>query len=141
MKTTEYASIHRFNEQVALSIGEGKTMYLTGDMAMQLAQTLTACARDICRTKFTSSNFRTTAVHESFVKWTDCKMGNWTSEASALGLRPGEVPRSTMPLPGLKPFDVQVVWKEERNGENEIVAWHAHYSDSEVMQVYTIYND
>lgn len=53
--TTPTARIHRFNDTVALSIGDGLTQYLTPAMAQDLARTLTAYATDVEFCAFTDS--------------------------------------------------------------------------------------
>ena len=47
MENTTIASVHRFNDKVAVYVGKGETVYITGKEARKLAAALNKCARDI----------------------------------------------------------------------------------------------
>lgn len=50
------ASVHRFRNTVALSVGNGQTVYICAGLAQELAKALEAAAADIIRSAYTSSN-------------------------------------------------------------------------------------
>lgn len=55
------ANVHRFNDHVAFSIGDGATLYITPSDALKLTNALMDCAVDIeRRPKFVSSIFPST---------------------------------------------------------------------------------
>lgn len=51
------ASVHRFRNTVAIHVGSGQTVYLPAPLAKAFAQAINACAEDVARSAFTSSNF------------------------------------------------------------------------------------
>jgi hypothetical protein len=57
MKTMAY--VYRFNDRVAMYIGEGRTVYLSARDAMSIGAALRACAADIAKCDFTASQFPT----------------------------------------------------------------------------------
>ena len=60
MKTI--ASVHRFGDQVAIYVGNGRTTYLTTKQARALARALRDCARSVVNEKFFESSFGTREV-------------------------------------------------------------------------------
>lgn len=61
------ASVHRFGDQVAVSVGNGSTTYLSHRQANALAKTLKTCAQSVKTEKFVNSNFGTVDVPEERV--------------------------------------------------------------------------
>lgn len=61
MKTIDNANVHRFGDQVAVYL-QGETVYLTPKQARAIARKMTECARDIGRTGFTESSFRSWSI-------------------------------------------------------------------------------
>lgn len=60
MKMMKHAQIHRFSNRVAVAFdGEGETVYLNPDQAVNLAKALNDCAADILKNDFTNSTFST----------------------------------------------------------------------------------
>lgn len=62
--TQRAASIHRFGNKVAISFSDTGTLYLTPDMALNLAKELETFAKDCQNTKFTSSQLNTVNITE-----------------------------------------------------------------------------
>jgi len=56
------ASVHRFHDTVAVYIGMGETIYLSAKEAAALARALNACSRDIKKSSFVNSEFKTTDI-------------------------------------------------------------------------------
>lgn len=57
--------VHRFNETIALFLGNGDTVYLSPSDAMELATALNGCATDISNNKFTDSAFSTVLIERT----------------------------------------------------------------------------
>lgn len=49
------AQIHRYNEKVAICLGEGGTIYVSPEKAKRIAKHLKEYAADILKTSFTKS--------------------------------------------------------------------------------------
>jgi len=58
-QTAKRCRVYRFNELVAVSLGDGETRYIEPDLAGQLAMALRTVADDIHVCKFTDSNIGT----------------------------------------------------------------------------------
>ncbi len=58
------AQVHRFHDAVAVSVGNGWTVYLDPDTANKLGKALNDCARDIRLCSFTDSPFHTVEIDE-----------------------------------------------------------------------------
>ena len=54
---TVIASVHRFRNYVAVSVGNGETTYLNAGQAEQLATALIACAHSVNSEKYCDSKF------------------------------------------------------------------------------------
>ncbi len=62
--TERTASLHRFNNKVALCFNTTHQLYLTPEMALKLAKELETFAKDVQTTKFTSSQLNTVHLEE-----------------------------------------------------------------------------
>lgn len=58
------ASVHRFGDKVAVSVGDGSTTYLTPQQAKKLAKALNACAKSVLTEKFVDSHFGTVEIQK-----------------------------------------------------------------------------
>ena len=56
------AQVHRFGDEVAVWLGDGKTIYLTPKAANAIADAMHQCTNDISCNKFTNSAFGTVNV-------------------------------------------------------------------------------
>lgn len=50
-------NVHRFNDDVAVFIGNGSTIYIPAEAAIRLSSALRDCADDISARKFVDSKF------------------------------------------------------------------------------------
>jgi len=62
MSNETIGSVHRFRDTVAVYIGTGATVYLSTKEAVALARALNACSRDIKKSSFVNSEFKTTDI-------------------------------------------------------------------------------
>jgi hypothetical protein len=51
------ASVHRFRDYVALSVGKGETVYIHPDDALKLVEALSGAAADVKKAPFTKSYY------------------------------------------------------------------------------------
>lgn len=58
-KSKEYASVHRFHDQVAIYVGTGETVYLAAHEADQLGKALVRFAKDTKNNTFQESQLHT----------------------------------------------------------------------------------
>ncbi len=58
------ARIYRFNDKVAIDLGDGANVYLSPKAALAIGFALSECAYDIGKAKFTESLFSTVEVPE-----------------------------------------------------------------------------
>lgn len=62
--TEQNASLHRFNNKVALCFHSTHQLYLTPEMALKLAKELETFAKDVQTVKFTNSQLNTVEITE-----------------------------------------------------------------------------
>ncbi len=59
MVLTTKAQVHRFREYVAVYLGNGETVYLEPNTALEISNKLAECVLDIKKNTFTASEFKT----------------------------------------------------------------------------------
>lgn len=64
MKAETEARIHRFRDLVAISVGETPTLYLTPEMAREIASILETYADDVQCTNFSRSALTAVVIEE-----------------------------------------------------------------------------